>query len=369
MKKLPVYIPFEEYKNIGGPATFMKNLKNYLDENKISYLNTPQKAAVIFFPVKFDTYILKYIKNRGGKVIQRLDGIYYPSKHGEKHREANKKIKYIYLNQTDFAVFQSNHCKDQCFQMFGHKKEENYTIITNGVNKNIFYPDKKTTLDKKIKLITTGKFRNMDMLEPVIKALDVLKDKLDFELLIAGPVINPALKSLVGRDYINCVGGKKLEDVSELLRKSHIFIYSHLNPPCPNSVIEAVSSGLPVVGFDSGAMKELLYFGTDLLAHVSDDIFQKYEDFSHKKLAEKILLSVENYEIYRKKAIEHSNLYSFEECGKKYVEVFGNLQEMADIKNYKLNTLQITLYFYIYKLVKKLKNIKNIGKDFKKIDF
>src|SRR5690606_22120330 len=120
---------------------------------------------------------------------------------------------------------------------------------------------------------------------------------------------------------------KNMSEVAEILQASDIFIYSHLNPPCPNSVIEAISCGLPVVGFDSGSMSELLFFSRDLLAYVSDDVFQKYENFDYKKLAEKIKLSINNFDKYKRIAREHWNLYSFEDCGKKYVHVFEKVLE------------------------------------------
>jgi glycosyltransferase involved in cell wall biosynthesis len=33
---------------------------------------------------------------------------------------------------------------------------------------------------------------------------------------------------------------------------------AEINPPCPNSVIEALASGLPVLGFDTGSLRELV---------------------------------------------------------------------------------------------------------------
>ena len=211
--------------------------------------------------------------------------------------------------------------------MFGEKREDECTTILNGVNKKIFYPaEKKRKVVEKARFVTTGTFRNIDIIEPVVKALDTLKDRFNFELAVVGP-IKEELSNLVDRDYIIKTGETTLIEVAEILRAGDIFIYSHLNPPCPNSVIEAVSCGLPVVGFNSGAMTELLFFTKDLLADVSDDVFQRYEDFDYKKLVEKIIMAVENYEFYQEKALENSHLYSFEECGAKYIECFNRFDK------------------------------------------
>ncbi len=41
-------------------------------------------------------------------------------------------------------------------------------------------------------------------------------------------------------------------------RSAHLLYAADINAACPNSVIEALACGLPVVAFDTGALSELL---------------------------------------------------------------------------------------------------------------
>ena len=43
------------------------------------------------------------------------------------------------------------------------------------------------------------------------------------------------------------------------------------NKPCPNSVIEALASGVPVVGYNSGSLKELVGNAGIILPYTGGD--------------------------------------------------------------------------------------------------
>jgi glycosyltransferase involved in cell wall biosynthesis/SAM-dependent methyltransferase len=325
VSKNKIYIPFDQNKKIGGPSSFLRNLKTFLDDMGFEYSSFPNRCRGIFFPISYNIDQLNIIRSNGGKIIQRLDGIYYPTQHGEEYEKLNQVIKDIYLNFSDFIIFQSEYSKKQCFAMLGEKNKEEYTIITNGVNKNIFFPSDKydlTDKEQQIIFITGGDFRKPAMIEPITKSLDKLTGKYNFKLYAIGPISETKINHFFDREYIEHLGPQEHNKVARLLRGANIYLHSQLNDCCPNAVLEAISCGLPIVGFDSGSMSELLNFSKELLAPVSNDLFHRYEDFDHHKLADKIKLCVDNFKYYKQLAIENHHLYSFEECGNQYLQIF-----------------------------------------------
>jgi len=330
-----LYIPFQQYDYIGGPSSFMKNLKNYLDKNNFIYSKEYSKNDDIFFAIKYDLEIIKKVKANKKRVIQRLDGTHIPP-------EKLKPIKKIYKNYADLVIFQSKHSKEQCFKRLGSIPKYRYEIIINGVDKSIFFPNYTINLNKTIKFVITGNLLQSYKIEPSIYALDKISSFYDVELHIAGPV-SEEVKKLIDRDYIIYHGALDLNGIAELLRTCHVFLFTVPNTPCPNSVIEAISTGLPVVSFNTGAMPELCWFSQDLLVPVSNSIFHEYNDFNFDNFTETIKLCIENYDKYREIALKNSNLYSFDECGEKYIRAF---EKSKNIK-YKKNI--INRFFNIFK--------------------
>ncbi len=310
-------------KFYGGPKTFLTNLSKYLHEKGVKTISDPLNSDLIFFPVEFPKEILEKASKKKIPIVQRLDGVFYEPEHNKAQLEFDNYVKEIYLKYANYVIFQSEYSKSQCFFKYGEKSPDQFSLIVNGVDKTIFYPsDSEHDPTNFIRFVTTGNIRRKEMIEPIVLALDELRTEFNFELTVVGKITDE-LKPYLNRDYLNYVGPKELQEVSKILRNSDIFLFSFLNPACPNSVIEAVSTGLPVVSFDSGSMKELVGFNKDLLAFVSDDLFQNVKDFKYEKLKEKIKLCVDNFRKYKKESYLQSSLYSFETCGDQYMETFN----------------------------------------------
>jgi glycosyltransferase involved in cell wall biosynthesis len=62
-----------------------------------------------------------------------------------------------------------------------------------------------------------------------------------------------------------------LDQIPQLDRSAHLLYASDIHPACPNSVIEALACGLPVIAFDTGALPELLLGDSGLVIPYGGD--------------------------------------------------------------------------------------------------
>ncbi len=80
------------------------------------------------------------------------------------------------------------------------------------------------------------------------------------ELVIAGNIPEDLRNHLTSGDSvkINWVGVVPHEQIPDLDRSAHLFFPAEINAACPNSVVEALACGLPVVGYATGSISELV---------------------------------------------------------------------------------------------------------------
>ena len=82
------------------------------------------------------------------------------------------------------------------------------------------------------------------------------------------PRAGARLESVSGLRLLGRVPREKMPGVYS---EASIFLNLEINPPCPNAVIEAMASGLPVVGFETGSLAELVPEGAGMTVPYGGD--------------------------------------------------------------------------------------------------
>lgn len=275
--------------NTGGPGVFLERLKKALLESGNYFSNFDQSD--VFLTLGNDNikdYLSSKIKNK--TLIWRTDGIYY-----EKFKYLSILINFIknrrfYLlhNISNGIVFQSQYSLDlhKRFIMMPKKK---YQIIPNGIDSSL-WPLKanKKKDNEPLKLLISGQFRPHKRLHEAIKLTAYLnKHMCDTELTILGSGKDDYLffcKQLTCKlnisNKVKWLGKVHHTELNIIYVNHHLYVFPSLIDNCPNTILEAKASGLPVLCSGTGGTKELLDNDGISVNEVLPNGFFRYNDFN-----------------------------------------------------------------------------------------
>ncbi len=334
---MKIFLPFK-IQGIGGTTSFARKFQEGMRKQGHEVFFDYQKDYdVLFLIVQAPFKYLVEAKRRKKKIIQRLDGTYYWSVASWKYPLFNLKAKIIRHLFADFTIYQSEYSKYCAERFLGKKGKEKSAIIYNGVDLETFSP----TGEKKILrenpdqqlFFTASAFRRQDQIIPILEALRVYKKKYtsNFVFYVAG-TRTPQISSILQK-YSNFKNVRFLDKIENHILPAHersadVFLFTHLNPPCPNNVLEAMACGLPVCGIADGAMKEITVpeRNSELL-NVSGDAFYSVREINTSRFADNIAMIMKKREYYS----QQSRLISTERFGldtmiEKYIHI---LQEVS----------------------------------------
>lgn len=336
MKSLKIFLPFT-LKDIGGTSSFAKKFQTGLaKEGHRVFFDFREEYDILFLIAQGPFQYLRHAKSHARPIVQRLDGVYYWSVAGWRFPLMNIKAAITRHFFTDFTIYQSNYSHTSADRFLGVKAQEKAETIYNGVDLEVFNSKGNSVRlrdnPEQTVFFTASDFRREDQIIPLLDSLRIYRARYsdNSKLVIAGSFrdrVSDLPDQLKDSPNISFLGKVPNQDLPNYERASDVFLFSHLNPPCPNNVIEAISCGLPICGVADGAMPELIRDGkTGLLIPAQGTGFWRKRHFDTSKFADNLSAIVQNKNRYSHNCRQVAKKqFSLEEMASEYIEVFKGL--------------------------------------------
>ncbi|MBT3240904.1 MAG: glycosyltransferase family 4 protein [Chloroflexi bacterium] len=255
---------------------------------------------------------LKTAAKKNIPIVQRLDGINWVhkrSKTGLKHylksEYGNLIISYLRDRVVNKIIYQSEFVLKNWERVYGSAKVP-HVVVHNGVDLTRYTPDgphDRTDSPYKIALVEGGFGNGHEYgIETLVRLIEELtsKHELKVEAHIAGRVPETVKKYWEENSDVQMIwaGFIDAEEIPKFNRSAHLFFSAELNAACPNSVIEALACGLPVLAYDTGSLSELVQKDAGQIVPFEGDPWKKSTP-NISKLAESAVEIFENQEKYR----------------------------------------------------------------------
>jgi glycosyltransferase involved in cell wall biosynthesis len=163
-------------------------------------------------------------------------------------------------------------------------------------------------------------------LETAVKLAVAVKQETSqtVELMVVGDVsdaVKTRAHALAPDQWITWRGIVPREAIPAIDRSAHLLFSTDINAACPNSVIEALACGLPVLAYDTGSLSELIKNGAGCLVPYGADHWQ-LEDPVISPLARAAADILKNNPGYRIRSRERAHsTFSLDKMVDSYLDV------------------------------------------------
>lgn len=275
---LSIFHEFEPPPSGGGHQflrAFMKQATQRgirLENNRISQAT----RSCLFNSFNFDEKRLSLMKRDSVLYVHRVDGpidVYRGRNDG-----IDKQIYDISQKFADKTIFQSQYSLEKHLELGMQFK--NPTVIMNAADPEIFHKNNRIEFsqNRKIKLIASSWSDNINKGASVYQWLDEHLDWRCFEFTFVGR-IPIEFKNILTLPPVDS------SRIAKLFREHDIYITASRNDPCSNSLLEALSCGLPAIYLQSGGHPEIVkqaglgFEEAEQIPELLNQVALKYETF------------------------------------------------------------------------------------------
>jgi glycosyltransferase involved in cell wall biosynthesis len=268
--------------SLGGPGSFQERVtKVFVSQGMLVVYPEDDiiPDVILLIGGTRKIFWLYKCKNKGTKIIHRLDGINWRHIHYNffsKRRlislYRNFNVSFIRRYLSNYVVYQSDFVKNWWESEYGDLQKPD-SVIHNGVNFDKFYANDKNMEEIEL-LIVEGNIEDDRVTRHIVLNLCnfLINSGILNKISIVGNVpfsLNEEIKEIKG---INLTGVVSRDNVKSFYRRKSILLSLDLDAACPNTVIEAMAAGIPVVGYDTGALKELVSKESGILKRYDGDV-------------------------------------------------------------------------------------------------
>lgn len=257
----------------GGVTSFRLKFESGLRTRGVEVTGEPSENvdSVLVLAGTRRLAALRKARRRGVRIVQRLDGInwlhrarWMGPRYTVRAIYGNANLAFIRRRLADHVIYQSEFTQ-RWWEDWYKPAPVPSTVLRNGVDLGRYTPHglhERPSGHYRL-LVVEGSLaggQNYGIYHAASLAR-ALSKRHKVELMIVGRVDRRTKNKLKDQTAfrIQFMDTVSRDHIPWLMRSSHLLYSAELNPPCPNSVIESLACGLPVVGFDTGSLSEIVH--------------------------------------------------------------------------------------------------------------